>query len=251
MQIDALTHAYAPGAETLEGIDLTVNPGELVALVGASGCGKTTLLRLAAGLLQPERGSVQIDGRLPALARGSLAFVFQEPALLPWRTVAGNVALGPELAGVPVRERAGLIADHLALVGLTDAADKYPHALSGGMRMRASLARALAGSPRLLLLDEPFGALDEITRQRLGGELGRLRAAGGWTALFVTHSAAEAVALAGRVLVLGGRPGRIVGEVAVPQEEPCGGRAWEDAGFVRTVREVVGLLERAGEGEAR
>ena len=249
MQITALAHAYAPGADTLAGIDLTTRPGEIVALVGASGCGKTTLLRLVAGLMEPRAGSVQINGQPPVAARGKTAFVFQEPALLPWRTVAANVGLGPELAGVPARERATLVVDRLALVGLTDAAGQYPHELSGGMRMRVSLARALVGSPRLLLLDEPFGSLDEITRQRLGGELLRLRAAGGWTGLFVTHSVVEAVSLADRVVVLGSRPGRVVGEVVVPADSPRGVRGHLDPAFIRTVGEVTGLLERTEEGQ--
>ena len=246
MQINALAHAYRPGADILAGIDLSVAAGEFVAFVGASGCGKTTLLRLVAGLLPPRAGSVRVDGRPPAQARGQTAFVFQEPALLPWRTVAANVGLFPELAGVPARERAPLVAARLALVGLADAAAKYPHELSGGMRMRVSLARALVSDPRLLLLDEPFGALDEITRQRLGGELLRLRAAGGWTALYVTHSAAEAVFLADRVVVLGGRPGQIVGEVAAGLGSPREGSLRTDPAFIAATGEVTRLLEHAG-----
>ena len=249
VHLHAVAHAYTPDEDTLTGIDLNVAAGECVALVGASSCGKTTLLRLVAGLLRPTRGNLLIDGRLPSDVRGELAFVFQEPALLPWRTVADNVGLGPELAGLGPRERAPLVADRLALVGLTDAAGRYPHELSGGMRMRVSLARALASTPRLVLLDEPFGALDEITRQRLGGELLRLWAAGGWTALYVTHSVAEAVFLAQRVVVLGGRPGRIVGEVAVPLPYPREGQTREERIFSQTVAEVSRLLARAGEGD--
>lgn len=247
VRIDALAHAYAPGTDTLAGIDLTVAAGEFVAFVGASGCGKTTLLRLVAGLISPQQGTVRTGGRPPAELRGESAFVFQEPALLPWRTVAANVGLGLELAGIPARERTPRVADRLALVGLKEAAKLYPHELSGGMRMRTSLARALAGEPRLLLLDEPFGALDEITRQRLGGELLRLRAGGGWTALYVTHSAAEAVFLAQRVVVLGGQPGRIIGTVNVPFGPLRDEETRADTTFADTVRAVTQLLARAAE----
>lgn len=246
VRLDGLGQSYGREAGTLEGIDLTVRPGEFVALVGPSGCGKTTLLRLVAGLLSPTRGRVSVDGRPPAGMRAGTAFVFQEPTLLPWRTVAANVALGLELAGTSARERAAMAADRLALVGLAGVAKKYPHELSGGMRMRVSVARALAGAPRLLLMDEPFSALDELTRQRLNAELLRLRGESRWTAMYVTHSAAEAVFLADRVVVLGGRPGRIVGEIAVALRSPRDESTREDEAYFGLVRGVSRLLRQAG-----
>ncbi len=251
VRLTGLGISYERGEDILEGIDLTVRHGEFVAFVGPSGGGKTTLLRLVAGLLAPTRGTVTINDRSPAEARAGTAVVFQDPTLLPWRTAAANVALGPELSGASARDRLRIAAERLALVGLADAADKYPHELSGGMRMRVSVARALAGSPRLLLMDEPFGALDELTRQRLDAELLRLRDANGWTALFVTHSAAEAVFLADRVVVLGGRPGQIVGEVAVALNAPRDDSTRESEAYFEAVREVSRLLRQRGKDDGR
>ena len=248
MEIAGLGKTFPSGGPALENFSLTVEPGEFVSFVGPSGCGKTTLLRLVSGLLAPSTGRVLVDGRPPAAARGRMSFVFQNATLLPWRTAAGNVALGLELAGVPPKERAPMIAERLALVGLTHAGDRYPHELSGGMQMRVSIARALATRPRLLLMADPFGARDEISRDRLNEELLRLRAVGGWTTLYVTHSVAEAVFLSDRIVVLGSRPGRMVGEVKVPLPHPREESVRGGEEFLRTVRKVVRTLRDHGEG---
>ncbi|MEV4079128.1 ABC transporter ATP-binding protein [Nonomuraea fuscirosea] len=205
---------FDDGTQALQNIDLTVAPGQFVTVVGPSGCGKSTLLRLAAGLGHATEGVVQ---RGPAAGgQVSVGYVFQDPTLLPWRTVRSNVELFAELQKLPRLERRRHAEEALALVGMTDTAGRRPYTLSGGMQMRVSLARALASRPDLLLLDEPFGALDEITRERLNDELLRLFALRGFAALFVTHSVSEAVFLATRVVVLSDRPGRIVATFEVP-----------------------------------
>jgi NitT/TauT family transport system ATP-binding protein len=210
--------------EALAGIDLAVAAGSFVALLGPSGCGKSTLLRLVAGLDRPERGSVRRSG---TAAGSDVAMVFQDAHLLPWRDVLANVALPLELLGRPRAEARGLAEAALGQVGLADALRRHPAELSGGMRMRVSLARALVTEPRLLLLDEPFAALDELTRMALDDELRRLWRAAGLTVLFVTHSIAEAAYLAERVVVLSRRPARVVLDhsVALPAERSAALRA--------------------------
>ncbi|ONH49719.1 sulfate ABC transporter ATP-binding protein [Frankia sp. CcI49] len=227
---------FPDGSEVLRDLSLTVGTHDIVALVGASGSGKSTLLRIAAGLTPPTSGTV-------SAGPGSPALIFQDPTLLPWRTVAGNVGLFAELDGVPRAQRAGLVADALALTGLSDYERHRPRALSGGMRMRVSLARALTARPALFLLDEPFGALDEITRQRLGDELVRLHLREGFAGLFVTHSVVEAVALARRVGVLSARSGRLVAEVEIPFDYPRTETLRYDAAFGRVARTVSEALK--------
>ncbi|WP_246023965.1 ABC transporter ATP-binding protein [Nocardia yunnanensis] len=190
------------GVVALDGIELHVHRGEFVAVVGPSGCGKSTLLRLAAGLERPTSGSV-------AVHTDSVGFIFQDATLLPWRKVLRNVELCAELRGTGRAERRTRATRALDAVGLADFAGKLPGQLSGGMRMRVSLARALALEPELMLLDEPFGALDEITRLGMQEELLRLYRDNAFTALFITHSVSEAVFLASRVVVMSARPGRI------------------------------------------
>lgn len=201
----------------LADVDLSVAKGEFVSLIGPSGCGKTTLLRCFADLEKATSGTLEIDGKTPAQARlaRSYGYVFQSPALYPWRTVEANVRLPHEVFGTEpaVRERA--IAAHLELVGLAEFAKKYPWQLSGGMQQRVSIARALSFDPQLLLMDEPFGALDEITRDRLNLELLSLWRGTGKTVVFVTHSIPEAVFLSTRVVVMSPRPGRVSAVVAV------------------------------------
>jgi NitT/TauT family transport system ATP-binding protein len=185
-----------------------------VALLGPSGCGKSTLLRLVAGLDRPDEGTITLEaaGRSRPGARTPIAFVFQDPCLMPWRRVLENVSLPLELAGAPPGERRERAREALAQVGLIDAADRYPNELSGGMRMRASLARALTTDPAILLLDEPFAALDELTRHRLDDQLRALWQRLGMTVLFVTHAIAEAAYLAERAVVFTRRPARVVAD---------------------------------------
>ena len=202
---------FAGGVRAVAPIDLTVSAGQFVALLGPSGCGKSTLLRLIAGLETPSSGVIEwTDGKPPRLA-----YVFQDAHLLPWRTAVANVALPLELAGVDKAERQARAMLALASVGLADAGGRYPAALSGGMRMRVSLARALVTRPSVLLLDEPFAALDELTRQQLDDLLRQRFLTDGLTVLFVTHSVAEAVYLADRAIVLSPRPAGIVYDAAV------------------------------------
>jgi NitT/TauT family transport system ATP-binding protein len=206
---------YGAAPPVLEGIDLTVRKGEFVSIIGPSGCGKSTILKLVAGLIPVTSGSLLVDGMTPANAREIVSFIFQDPTLLPWRTVAANVALALELDHSPRDTRAAKVEALLELVGLKHVARSYPRQLSGGMKMRASIARALASKPRILLMDEPFAALDEMSRDRLNEELLRLREEQKWTVLFVTHSVAEAVYLSDRIVVLAPFPGRIAHEIEV------------------------------------
>ena len=228
---------FQDGLVALDGLDLDVEPGELLALLGPSGCGKSTLLRLLAGLDAPDGGRIELA---PALARGALTFVFQDAHLLPWRDLLGNVALPLELADVPRAERFARARQAIDAVGLGDAARRYPAELSGGMRMRASLARAVVTRPRLLLLDEPFASLDEITRQRLDDQLRALHAAHHMTVVFVTHSLAEAAYLGERAIVLSQRPATIVLEhrLELPRERSAALRS--EPTFARQ----LGILQR-------
>jgi len=213
VSIRGVSHSFSSGGPVLEGIDLELEAGSFVALVGPSGSGKSTLLRFISGLEAPSKGTVRVSqGSRDAepFESGKLAFVFQDAQLLPWRSVLDNVALPLELAGVArkaARERA---RGPLSEVELGDVLDRFPDQLSGGMRMRVSIARALVTEPSLLLLDEPFAALDELTRQRLDERLRSLWLARRMTVIFVTHSLAEAAFLAERALVMSRRPGRIV-----------------------------------------
>ena len=199
----------------VDDVSFSVAPGSFVALIGPSGCGKTTLLRMIGGLDRPDAGSIVRTDTPDGGPEGRPSFCFQEPRLLPWRTVARNVELPLELAGVPAGPRAALARDAVVRVGLGDAAGRRPHQLSGGMRMRAALARALVTRPRLLLLDEPFSALDEVTRQELCEELHDLWRQDRFTAVLVTHSIPEAVYLATDCLVFSPRPARVLHREAI------------------------------------
>ncbi|MEV0247780.1 ABC transporter ATP-binding protein [Nocardia sp. NPDC050712] len=213
LAFEGVSLVFGNGTAALADIDIAVRPGEFVALVGPSGCGKSTLLRLAAGFEEPTSGRVRADA-------SRLGYVFQDSTLLAWRSVLRNVELPAELAGIDKATRRAAALDALARVGLTGFEDHKPAQLSGGMRMRASIARALTLSPRLFLFDEPFGALDEITRQHLNEEVGALFRRDRFAGVFVTHSVGEAVFLSTRVVVLTGRPGRVAADIEVPFDFP-------------------------------
>lgn len=213
LEMAGVTHTFPNGTNALQELGLHVRRGEFVGVVGPSGCGKSTLLRLVAGLEVPSIGSLEV-------ATSRLGYVFQDPTLLPWRSVRRNVELPGELERLPRAERRRRATEAIRLVGLQGFERARPAALSGGMRMRTSLARSLMLEPDLFLFDEPFAALDELTRERLNVTLTQLFAARRFTALFVTHSITEAVFLATRVVVMSHRPGRIVADVPVPFPYP-------------------------------
>jgi len=229
VQALAAGKTYPNGTQALLPLDLRVQPGEFVTLLGPSGCGKSTLLKMVAGLLAPSSGQLQLWGQSAEQmqARGQageqgLSFVFQEATLMPWARVRANVRLPLDLAGVPRAAADERVRAALRLVGLQAFEDALPRELSGGMQMRVSIARGLVTRPALLLMDEPFGALDEITRHRLDSDLLALWQAQALTVLFVTHSIYEAVYLSTRVLVMGARPGRVVDEVLIDEPHPRG-----------------------------
>jgi NitT/TauT family transport system ATP-binding protein len=213
LRFRGVTKKFAGGTTALADASLEVAPGEFVSVVGPSGCGKSTLLRIASGLDAITEGSVEVGTE-------RLGYVFQDATLLPWRTVYQNAALFAELEKMDRAERRRRIADALELVGLAGFEKHLPHQLSGGMRMRASLARSLVLDPEVFLFDEPFGALDEITRERLNDELLRTHQLRAFAALFVTHSVAEAVFLSNRVVVMSARPGRVIANLMVPFDYP-------------------------------
>ena len=238
LSFDRIAMVFPDGTEAIRDVSFNVDKGEFVTVVGPSGCGKSTLLKIASGLLDPTRGSVVVD-------RERLGYVFQDPTLLPWRTVEQNVELLPELHGLGKAERAQLAARAIATVGLKGFENHYPKALSGGMRMRCSLARTLTLNPPLFLFDEPFGAVDEITREHLNEETQRLFVSEGFAGLFITHSISEAVFLSTRVLVMSARPGRIVAEFDVPFPYPRSPELRFEPDFARLSGELSHTLRGA------
>jgi NitT/TauT family transport system ATP-binding protein len=218
LALSGIAKTFASGTKALTGVDLKIRPGEFVSILGASGCGKSTLLRLIAGLTAPSAGTIDWPQSLYDASGNpepALGYVFQEPTLLPWRTVAENVYLPLLLAGVSRGDAGDRIAQALDQVGLSGFAQSYPRQLSGGMKMRVSIARALVTRPKILLMDEPFAALDEITRSKLNDELLGLFARQGLTVIFVTHSVYESVYLSSRIIVMSTRPGRVTAEVPI------------------------------------
>jgi NitT/TauT family transport system ATP-binding protein len=233
---------YRNTAVVLDGISLTVSRGEFVTFLGPSGCGKSTLLKLVSGLSPVSEGSVRVNGMMPENAREMMSFIFQDATLMPWRTVEQNVGLGLELEHAARPLRKDRVARMLELVSLSQVAHRYPRQLSGGMKMRVSIARALVSRPRILLMDEPFAALDEMTRDRLNEELLRLYAEQKWTVLFVTHSVAEAVFLSSRVVILAAHPGRVAHEIAIDLPWPRTAETRESEEFEEAVTHASRLL---------
>jgi NitT/TauT family transport system ATP-binding protein len=236
------------GVVALEGIDLDVRPGEFVSLIGPSGCGKSTLLRIVGDLIQPTAGGVAVNGKPPRRAREDRDYgiVFQDAVLFDWRTVEKNIALPLEMTGWSRDRRRSRVRELLDLVELSGFEKHYPWQLSGGMQQRVSIARALSFSPALLLMDEPFGALDEMTRERMNLELLQIWEQTGSTVIFVTHSIAEAVFLSTRVVVMSPRPGRITGLLDIDLPRPRGNETREAARYAELIRDVRRTLRRGG-----
>jgi len=250
VEIRGVTKTFAHGNVTaLENIDLELHPGEFVSLIGPSGCGKSTLLRVVGDLTPPTSGAVTINGKPARQARedGDYGIVFQDSVLFDWRTVAKNIALPLEMLGWDREKRKARIEEMLDLVELRNFADHHPWQLSGGMQQRVSIARALSFEPALLLMDEPFGALDEMTRERLNLELLSIWEKLGSTVVFVTHSISEAVFLSTRVVVMSPRPGRIAGMVPIDLTFPRTVETREDPRFFELVTQVRELLRKRGE----
>jgi len=253
VSLRGLSHVFTDGHDplpVLDDVSIDVPHGQFTSIIGPSGCGKSTLLRIVGGLLAPSEGSVRIGGSGPrdAQRRHDIGIIFQEPALLPWRTVAANVRLPLEIDGA--RRRGTDAGSLLDLVGLGEFRDYYPHQLSGGMRQRVAIARALAVDPALLLMDEPFGALDEITRTTMRYELLRIwasqaKAAARKTVLFVTHSITEAIVMSDRIIVINGRPGRVVADAAVELPRPRTREIERSAPFLDYADHLRGLLDGA------
>ena len=238
IDIQDVEQIYPSGTRALAPVSLCVEPGEFVTLLGPSGCGKSTLLKMVAGLLKPSRGQIRLAGQ-------SLSFVFQEATLMPWADVRRNVRLPLDLAGMPRQEADVRVDEALAQVGLSHNAAQRPRELSGGMQMRVSIARGLVTQPALLLMDEPFGALDEITRNKLDDELLQLWRQRGLTVVFVTHSITEAVFLSSRVIVMVSRPGRIVEDLRLEQPWPRDDDYRTSAAFNEHVRHLQHSLSHA------
>ena len=222
IEIENVYKQYGTGVVAVRDMSLTIEQGQFVSFLGPSGCGKSTALRMIAGLSEVSAGKIRVNGHAPGNGSGphDIGFVFQEPTLMPWATVFENVYLPLRLSGMSRKDATPRIEEVLAQVGLTKFAKAYPRELSGGMKMRVSIARALATRPRLLLMDEPFAALDEMTRFKLNNDVLRLWREHGLTVIFVTHSVYESVYLSNRVVVMAARPGRVVADIAIPGAYP-------------------------------
>ncbi|MDX6492653.1 MAG: NitT/TauT family transport system ATP-binding protein [Gaiellaceae bacterium] len=249
VSITGVSKQFKGGTTALQEIDLDIHPGEFVSLIGPSGCGKSTLLRVIGDLISPSAGKVVVNGKSAHQARldRDYGIVFQEAVLYDWRTIAKNIALPLELGSWDKRRRRERVAEMLKLVELDGFEDHYPWQLSGGMQQRVSIARALSFSPALLLMDEPFGALDEMTRERLNAELLRIWADTQSTIVFVTHSIAEAVFLSTRVVVMSPRPGRISSVVGIDLPQPRTAATREEPRFFELVTQVREALHLGSE----
>jgi NitT/TauT family transport system ATP-binding protein len=254
VSVRSVQKRFARGqVQALQDIDLEIAPQEFVSLIGPSGCGKSTLLRIIGDLIEPSSGEVIVNGKPAHRARvdRDYGIVFQDPVLYDWRTVQRNIALPLELSGWGRDKRQRRVQEMLELVELTGFGGHHPWQLSGGMQQRVAIARALAFSPPLLLMDEPFGALDEMTRERLNDELLRIWQASGSTVVFVTHSIAEAVYLSTRVVVMSARPGRIAGIVDVDLPHPRTVDTREEPRFFELVTQVRELLRHGSDASVR
>ena len=253
LEADRVEKTYPNGTHALAGTNVRIGRGEFVSLLGPSGCGKSTLLKMFAGLETPSSGRIVLHDGTDAAGRASghrsMAMVFQEATLMPWARVAENVRLPLDLAGMPRQESAPRIKEALELVGLAQFHRAYPRELSGGMQMRASIARALAVQPSILLMDEPFGALDEFTRNKLDSDLHELWRRRGLTVVFVTHSIYEAVFLSSRVVVMGARPGRVIADVPIDAPDARNDDYRVSAPFIENCRVLSEHLVRANRGE--
>jgi NitT/TauT family transport system ATP-binding protein len=252
VELEGVKKTFGGGTTALMDIDLEIGEREFISLIGPSGCGKSTLLRIIGDLIEPSAGAVRVNGKPARQARADhdYGIIFQDAVLYDWRTVARNIALPLELAGWDRRRRAQRIDKMLALVELQAFADHHPWQLSGGMQQRVSIARALSFDPALLLMDEPFGALDEMTRERLNAELLRIWDASGSTIVFVTHSIAEAVFLSTRVVVMSARPGRISDVIPVDLPQPRTAATREETRFFELVTRVREALHLGSDAEA-
>jgi NitT/TauT family transport system ATP-binding protein len=240
--LDRVGKTFANGVRALSHMSIAIAEGEFVTLLGPSGCGKSTALRILAGLIEPTTGEVRWKGGASADHRAQIGFVFQDPTLMPWADVADNVWLPLRLRGTSKSEARGRIAESLALVGMSDFAKALPHQLSGGMKMRVSIARALTLRPKLLLMDEPFAALDEMTRFRLNDDLLTLRHRLDCTVVFVTHSIFESVYLSDRIAIMSPRPGGVVAEVRIDETRARDADFRTSFRYVQTCRDVSRLL---------
>ena len=251
VSLSGVSKTFHGGTIALQGIDLEIDPGELVSLIGPSGCGKSTLLRIMGDLIQPSAGTVVVNGKSARQARidRDYGIVFQDPVLYDWRTVARNIALPLELGGWDRRRRQQRVREMLELVELTGFGEHHPWQLSGGMQQRVSIARALSFDPALLLMDEPFGALDEMTRERLNMELLQIWQRSRSTIVFVTHSIAEAVFLSTRVVVMSARPGQISEVVAIDLPQPRTAVTREQPRFFELVTQVREGLHLGADAE--
>jgi NitT/TauT family transport system ATP-binding protein len=247
VRLERVGKTFANGVVALEGLELAIGAHEFVSLLGPSGCGKSTALRLIAGLGQVSDGRIVWPAGHGARAARDIGFVFQEPTLMPWATVFANVHLPLRLEGVGKRAAAAKVEGALDMVGLTGFEGAYPRQLSGGMKMRVSIARALITEPRLLLMDEPFAALDEITRFRLNDDVLRLWQDQSWTVVFVTHSVYESVYLSNRIAVMAARPGRVIAEIAVGAPYPRTEAFRTSAAYNASCRAVSARLHEAME----